>query len=146
MHFKKNLIPLLCLVVIFLINACKKSSGGGGDTGMLSVSRAAVDLDTTAGFTDTLAIHSTLPWKATLSSGASWCKLSMASGDAGDAVLTITILSNNGTATPQTATITFTPTNGQSSPDPSNVCCYNGEIPEWEPRFGKIFILWWLNT
>jgi hypothetical protein len=29
-----------------------------------------------------------------LSSGGNWCKLSMACGDAGDAVLTITILSN----------------------------------------------------
>lgn len=114
MNFLKNLIPLLCLIVS--INACKKSSSNGGDTGLLSVSRATIDLDTTAGFTDTLTIHSTLPWKATLSSGASWCKLSMANGDAGDAVLTITILSNNGTANAQTAIITFTATNGQASP------------------------------
>ncbi|SDG39345.1 Putative binding domain-containing protein, N-terminal [Chitinophaga filiformis] len=116
MNFTKTLIPLLCLVVIVLINACKKSSSDGGAAGTLSVSRAAIDLDTTAGFTDTLTIHSTLSWKATLSSGASWCKLSKANGDAGDAALTITILSNNGTATAQTAVITFTATNGQASP------------------------------
>lgn len=111
----KKLIAFLCLTAIVLIWSCQKSDSGG-NAGTLSVSRTAIDLDTTAGITDTLLIHSTLAWKATLSSGASWCKLNMTSGDAGDAVLTITILSNNGTATAQTATITFTATNGQASP------------------------------
>ena len=116
MNLMKNIMPVLCLIVIVLIGACQKSASGGGNTGTLSVSRTAIDLDTTVGFTDTLTFHSTLPWKAALSSGTSWCKLSTVSGDAGDVVLTITVLSNNGTATAQSATITFSATNGQASP------------------------------
>jgi len=114
MNLLKKLIPFF-LIATLLINACQKSNSGEGNIGTLAVSRTAIDVDTTAGFTDTHTLHSTLAWKATLSSGANWCKLSIASGDAGDAVLTITVLSNNGTSTGQTATITFTATNGQAT-------------------------------
>lgn len=111
----KNIFAFVCLSFIVLITACHKKDSSG-PTGTLEVNRTAINLDTTVGSTGSLIVRSTLSWTATLSSGASWLKLSKTSGGAGDSVLTLTVLSNNGTATSQTATITFSAGSDQVLP------------------------------
>jgi hypothetical protein len=102
----KSYLTFLCLSLLIVGAACHKKDSSG-PSGTLEVNRTTINLDTAVGFTGTLIVHSNLPWTATVSSGSNWFQLNKTSGGTGDSVLTLTVLSNNGNATPRTATITF---------------------------------------
>ena len=110
-NMKKHLAFLFLLSFGLIVSCHKTDSSGPSGVATLSVSRTAIRLDTAIGTIDTLKVHSTIQWTAAISPANSWLKLNTSSGGNGDTVLTLTVISNNGTATPQEATITFSPVN-----------------------------------
>jgi hypothetical protein len=111
----KNVLTFLSLSLIVIAAACSKSDNPA-PSGTITLDKTAINLDTTVGFTNTLIVRSTVPWMATVSSATGWCTLSKTRGGVSDSVLTLTVLSNNKTATPQTATITFSADDNSQTP------------------------------
>ncbi|MEO8404276.1 MAG: BACON domain-containing carbohydrate-binding protein [Chitinophagaceae bacterium] len=77
--------------------------------GTLTLSTNAIHVDTTVNTQATFTVQSTVPWIAQLPTTVNWISIDKTSGAPGNTIIKLTVLSNNGTATPQTATITFSP-------------------------------------
>jgi hypothetical protein len=103
----------LSSLILFLLS-CRKHEIQ--PSGTLSLSTIAIRLDTTIGTQSTVTVQSTVSWTAELSPVVSWLRIDMTSGAPGNTVVRLIVLSNNGTANPQTATITFFPVGSSNIP------------------------------
>jgi len=74
----------------------------------LTISRSAIAVGTSSGYTDTFTIQSTIDWTITLSAGASgWLSLDTMKGGNGSTIVKLSVIAN--ATTSQTATITVSP-------------------------------------
>ena len=99
------LVVVSGLALVFL-GSCHKRDMATRFSEMLSLTKNTIILDGTSGSSDTFSIHSTLPWKASVSSAANWLQVDKTWGEPGNTVIRITV-SSSSPITPTSVTITF---------------------------------------
>jgi hypothetical protein len=103
------------ILSLLLLFSCKKSGDNNNppQDGNLSASRTTVRLDTAVNTYDTFTVQSDVEWKTTISS--TWLQLDQSTGQAGNTVVQVKVLSNNGAST-RTATIKLEAKNNDAQP------------------------------
>ncbi len=96
------------LYLFFILFSCRKT--GTVSSGMLSLDKTAIQIDTAVGTVDSFSVQSTLQWTASISPGVDWLRIDKSSGAPGNTQIKLTIISNDHTGLTEVATITITGT------------------------------------
>ena len=107
-HMKKLTISFAALLLLFTWS-CKKNSDSSSPIHTLGVSRTAIPVGASSGYTDTFTIKSDIDWTIAVSAGAgAWLTADTLKGGPGSTIVTLKVLTNN-TLSSQAATITVVP-------------------------------------
>ncbi len=111
----KDKFYLLSILFLFMFASCSKhgSSGTSGTSAGISLSRDTIRMSALTGISDTVTVHSQVPWKLSISpSDTNWLQVSATQGPSGNT--TVTLTTKAVTASSQTSNIAFSAAGGAS--------------------------------